>query len=192
MVALAVVLEHQLPVGLLLDGGGHGHLEVGHVVEAQVAVEDGLEVAHVRRILGEADEQVAAGLGQRDRGESVVLESKVLAHLGAGEQQASVQLVGPLMVGAHQLGQLALFGGAQARSAMAAGVVEGVNGVAIAAHDDHRIMADVEGDEVALGGNLAAHAGEDPLALEDGLHVELEQSFIVVERLRQREAEGVM
>ncbi|MCY1440049.1 hypothetical protein D9M71_563070 [compost metagenome] len=71
---------------------------------------------------------------------------------------------------------------------MAADVVEGVDLAFGAAQDDDRVVADLQGEEVALGGDLAGHAGDQPLLLEDLLHVDLEQALVAIERLRQREA----
>jgi hypothetical protein len=52
-------------------------------------------------------------------------------------------------------------------------------------HDD-RVVTHLQGQEVTLGRNLAGHACNQPLLLEDFLHVDLKQSFVVIERLRQR------
>ncbi|MCY1430890.1 hypothetical protein D9M71_468470 [compost metagenome] len=70
---------------------------------------------------------------------------------------------------------------------MAADVVEGVDLALGAAQDDDRVVADLHGEEVALGGDFAGHAGDQPFLQEDLLHVDLEQALVVVERLGQRE-----
>jgi len=57
---------------------------------------------------------------------------------------------------------------------------------AIGATNHHdRVVADLQGEEVTLGRNLAGHAGNQPFLVENLLHVDLEQPLIVVERLRQ-------
>ncbi|MCY1303048.1 hypothetical protein D9M70_527370 [compost metagenome] len=188
VVALAVVFQHQLPVGLLAQGGLHRDLGVLHVVRLHVVLERTQEVVDGRRVLGQRDEDVAAGGLHVHRLQAVVLHVEVVAHLGAGEQQAAVQLVGPLVVGADQLGDLALVAHAEARTAVAADVVEGVDLALGAAQDDDRVVADLHGEEVALGGDFAGHAGDQPFLQEDLLHVDLEQALVVVERLRQGEA----
>ncbi|MGY2963646.1 hypothetical protein ACVWZP_004595 [Pseudomonas sp. TE36184] len=53
-------------------------------------------------------------------------------------------------------------------------------------HDD-RVLAHLQGQEVALGGDLAGHAGDQPFFLEDLLHIDIKQPLIRVERLWQRE-----
>ena len=188
VVALAVVLDHQLPVGLLAHGALHRDLGVLHVVRLHVVSQGREELVDGRRIVRQADEDEAAGGLAVHRLEVVVGQLEAFTHLGAGEQQAAVQLVGPLVVGAHQFGDLALVADAQARTAMAADVVEGMDLTFGAADDDDRVVADLHGEEVALGRNLAGHAGDQPLLVEDLLHVDLEQAFVVVEGLRQREA----
>ncbi|MNZ27448.1 hypothetical protein D3C78_446670 [compost metagenome] len=188
VVALAVVLEHQLPVGFFHQGGLHRHLGVLHVVGLHVMGQGGEEVVDRRRVLGQRDEDIAAGGLHVDRLEAVLLHVEVGAHFGAGEQQAAIQFVGPLVVGADQLGDLALFADAQARATVAADVVEGMDLALGTTDDDDRVVADLQGQVVALGGDLAGHAGDQPLLVEDLLHVDLEQALVVIERLRQGEA----
>ena len=188
VVALAVVLDHQLPVGGFADGGLHRHLGVLHVVRLHVVLERRQEVVDGRRVLRQADEDVAAGGLHLDRLQAVLLHVEVGAHLGAGEQQAAIQLVGPLVVGADQLGHLAFLAHAQARAAVPADIVEGMHLAFGATDHQDRVLADLQGEEIALGGNLAGHAGDQPFLVEDLLHVDLEQALVAVEGLRQREA----
>ncbi|MNC39373.1 hypothetical protein D3C75_880280 [compost metagenome] len=90
------------------------------------------------------------------------------------------------MVRADQFGHLALVTDTQARTAVAADVVEGVHLTFGATHHDDRVLADLQGDVVALGRDLAGHAGDQPFFMEDLLHVDLEQTLVGVERLGQR------
>ncbi|MNZ62646.1 hypothetical protein D3C78_807740 [compost metagenome] len=187
VVALAVVFQHQLPVGLFHQGGLHRHLGVLHVVGFHVVGQGGEEVIDGWRVLGQADEDVATGGLHVHRLEPVLLHVEVGAHLGTGEQQAPVQLVGPLVVMADQLGDLALVAGAQAGTAMAADVVEGMHLAFGTAHHQDRVLADLQGDEVALGRDFAGHPGDQPFLLENFFHVDLEQALVAIERLWQRE-----
>jgi len=57
--------------------------------------------------------------------------------------------------------------------------------IGTAEHDD-RVLAHLQGQVVALGRDLAGHAGDQPLFLEDLLHVDIKQTLIGVERLGQR------
>ncbi|MNF58121.1 hypothetical protein D3C84_396690 [compost metagenome] len=186
VVALAVVLQDQLPVGLLHQGGLHRHLGVLHVVGLHVMGQGSEEVVNRRRSFGQGDEDVAACGFALHRLEAVVLHIEVGAHLGAGEQEAAVDLVGPLMVRANQLGHLALVAGTQTRTAVAADVVEGMYHTFGAANDNDRVIADLQGQVVALGRDLAGHAGDQPFLVEDFLHVDLEQALVAVKGLRQR------
>jgi hypothetical protein len=68
-----------------------------------------------------------------------------------------------------------------AEAAMAAGVVVGVNAAIGGAGDDERIAADLEGEEIAGARDLAIMAGEDPLAVEEMLEVELVERRAAVE-----------
>ncbi|MNL66183.1 hypothetical protein D3C87_1906060 [compost metagenome] len=61
-------------------------------------VERRQEVIDGRRVLRQADEDVAAGGLHVHRFEAVLVHVEVGAHFGAGEQQAAVEFVGPLVV----------------------------------------------------------------------------------------------
>ncbi|MCY1299033.1 hypothetical protein D9M70_485470 [compost metagenome] len=188
VVALAVVLDHQFPVGRFPDGGLHGHLGVLHVVRLHVMGQGGEEVVDGWRVFRQVDEDVAAGALHVHGLEAVFLHVEVGAHFGAGEQQAAVEFVGPLVVWADQFGDFALVADAQARATVAADVVKGVDLTLAATEDDDRVVSHLQGQVIALGGDLAGHAGDQPFLVEDLLHVDLEQALVVVERLRQGEA----
>ncbi|MCY1393611.1 hypothetical protein D9M71_85120 [compost metagenome] len=144
------------------------------------------EIIDGRWVLRQADENVTTG-GLHVHGlEAVLLHVEIGAHFGAGEQQAAVQFVGPLVVMADQLGHLALVAGAQTRTTVAAHVVEGMHLAFGTTDDDDRVLADLQSQEVALGRDFARHAGDQPFLLEDLLHVDIEQALVAVERLRQR------
>ena len=96
---------------------------------------------------------------------------EIVAHL-PGEQQAAIELIGPLVVGADELRRCALFGGANARAAMAAGIVESSDLSLAVAYDDDRIVANLNREVVARLGHLAIMADEQPVAIENVLHVE--------------------
>ncbi|WP_414709211.1 hypothetical protein [Pseudomonas viridiflava] len=54
-----------------------------------------------------------------------------------------------------------------------------------AAHDQNRILADLQRQVVALGRDFTGHPRNQPFLLENLLHIDFKQSFITVERLRQ-------
>ena len=70
-----------------------------------------------------------------------------------GGDQLAVEIVGPGVVGAlDRARRLARVLGAQAGAAMAADVVVDTDLAVVIADDDDRVRADVDGDEVAVGG----------------------------------------
>ena len=120
VVALAVVLQHQLPVGLLQHGALHRDLGVLHVVGLHVMGQTGEELVDRRRVVRQGDEDEAAGGLAVHRLEAVRLHVEVGAHLGAGEQQVALEVVSPLMIGTDQIRHLTSVFGAQARSPVTA------------------------------------------------------------------------
>ncbi len=67
------------------------------------------EVINGRRVFRQADEDVTASGFHIHRLQAVLLHVEVGAHFGAGEQQATVQLIRPLVVVADQFGDFAFF-----------------------------------------------------------------------------------
>ena len=186
VVALAVVFQHQFPIGFLHQGGLDRHLGVLHVVGFHVVVQRGEELVDGRWVLGQADKHVAAGGFNVHRFEAVLRHVETCTHFSAREQQSPVQFIGPLVVMAHQFGDFAFGRGAQPRAAMATYVMKRMHLPLCPANHDDRVVAHLQGHEVALGGYLAGHACNQPLLLEDFLQVDGEQPFVVVERLWQR------
>ena len=88
--------------------------------------------------------------------------SKV-GRLGLGEDQAAVGPVGPLVVGADDVADLAARLLEQPRAAVPADVVEGADLLVVVAQDDHRVRADVDGDVVAGFGDLRLGGAEQPV-----------------------------
>eukprot|EP01035_Chromulina_nebulosa_P008895 gene8896-biopygen7508 len=99
-----------------------------------------------------------------------------------------VELVGPLVIGADQLGGRAAILRADAVAAMAAGVVESADDLILAAHDDNRIITDLGGEVISGARDFAVMADEQPVAIPDLLHVELEIILIDIEGLLEAEA----
>ncbi len=73
---------------------------------------------------------------------------EIIAHL-TGEQQTAIELVGPLVVGAHELGGRSLVAGADARTTVAARVVERPDLSLTIADDYDRVVTDLHGEVVA-------------------------------------------
>ncbi len=114
-----------------------------------------------------------------DRLQAEVGLVEVLAHL-TGKDQRTIEIIGPLVIGTDELGGGAFVLGANAVAAVAAGVVESADDLILAAHDHDRIIADLNGEVVAGARDLAVVAHEQPVAIPDRLHVELEVILIDV------------
>jgi hypothetical protein len=152
VVALAVVVEEELPVGLDLVDRLVDRLQLLDPPVLELALERRQRLRERHRFGGETHEQEAPPLGEGRRLEAVVrlLEARNVLHVRRRLERA-VEAVGPGVVRALQAAlHLAVRLGAQAGAAMAAEVVVGVDlpgGVA----DHHDALAvDLE-EEVAAG-----------------------------------------
>src|SRR5580658_66406 len=117
VVALAIVFPHQLPVAFLDNGRLEGHPRVGQAMRGEVRLELSTGRSEVGRLGAQADEY-APGHALTVHGlETELRPIKSGAHLSRGKQ-TSVELVGPLMVGANQLWCGAARFGAEPRPAV--------------------------------------------------------------------------
>ena len=105
-----------------------------------------------------------------------------------GANQAAVQIVGPLMIGADEPLRRTPGRRANTRTAVPAGIVEGADRPVAAAHDDDRIVADLHGEVVARRRNLAIMAGEQPVAVEDRFEIEAVKPGVGIEFLVEAHA----
>ena len=185
MIALAVVLHHELPVAPLDDGALMRDLQVRHAVRrGEPPGRLGLGVEG-RRVLPETDEHQPARLAAMHRLEPVLGRVEIRPHV-ARPQQPPVELVGPLMIRTDQLRRRPLRALADARAAVPARIVERPDHRVGAAHDDDRIGADLHRHVIAGLRDLAGRDREDPVAEPDPPHLDLEQLRVVVERAGQR------
>ncbi len=187
VVALAVVLPDELPVPFLDDGALMRDLRLAQPVRQQIGLDHRAHRREIGRLACQADENIAADGFAGDRLQTELALVEALGHL-AREQQPAVEFVGPLVIGADKLGGGALVGVADATAAMPAGIVEGVDLALLVAHQHDGIIADLHGHEAAGLWQLALMAGEQPVAIPDQLHVELEVVGVGVEGLLEREA----
>lgn len=191
VIALAVVLDHELPVRLFNDRGLVGNLGAIGCVRCEIGRDRRLEAGQRRRLIAQTDIDQPRHHLDMDRGQMRAGRIEIGRHL-PGVDQPSVQLVDPLMVRTDEPLRLAFVLQAQFRAAMPAGVVERPNlAVAVAQHD-HRVRADIEGDIIAGLPDLGRVAGEDPIRLEDGLDVRLMQFRCEVELAREAVARSVL
>ena len=167
-----------------------GHHRVGQVVRGEVGRHRGAERVPVRRVAADADEDVAAhaaavhGLQPELR-----LVDLALHVTGAGER--AVEVVGPLVIRAHEALRAAVVRRADARAPVAAGIVEGADRAVVAPYDHDRVLADLQREELPGLLDLAIVAGEQPVAMMDVLEVEPEEGGVAVEVARQRIARAV-
>lgn len=118
------------------------------------------------------------------RHQTVVIAVELCPHVG-GEQQFAVQIECPAVIGADQLRALAFGGGADAGAAVAAGVVEGADSAAVVAHDNDRIVANLQGDVFAGVADLETVARKDPGSMPDLLQILLVDVRVVVQLVAQ-------
>ena len=107
-------------------------------------------------------------------------------------QQLAVQSVRPGVIRAGETCEVSLGLGADERAAMPAGIVEGVDGVLIAAHDDDGFLADLVQKIVSLAPHAIDVSGHDPFACDDFAKVRGEHIGIAVKTLLQAVARAVV
>src|SRR5208282_3889704 len=169
--ALAIVLPDELPVAVLDDGALESDLRVRKLVWRQIAFDLGLERLEAWRDRCDAHKNVSADALAMDGLEPKLRFVEPAVHL-AGADQASVQIVGPLMIGADEPLRCALFCGANSRAAMPARIVERVDRPVAPPQDDDRIVANLHREIVARSRDLAVMAGKHPVPGEDRLEIE--------------------
>ncbi|MCY1539895.1 hypothetical protein D9M68_755050 [compost metagenome] len=93
-------------------------------------------------------------------------------------QQLAGVVEGPAMEGAGIGRAVTALVAAQLGATVAAGIEEGIELTVFVARDEDRLAPHVEGDVVVLLGNLALVGEIDPVAFEDVLHFQFEQTRI--------------
>ena len=185
VIALAVVLPHELPVALLDDGALVRDLRVGQVVRREIAGRLLGKGVEGRGVVREADVDEAGDLPAVDRLQAVAGEVEVGAHVPR-PQQPAVELVRPLVIGADDLRVRSLRRTAEGRAAMPARVVKRPHDAVAAAHDHDRIEADLVDDVAAGLRELAGGHGEQPAPVPDPLEIELEDVGVRVKCTGER------
>ena len=146
-------------------------LRVRKLVWRQIAFDLGPERLEAWRDRCDAHKNVSADALAMDGLEPKLRFVEPAVHL-AGADQASVQIVGPLMIGADEPLRCALFCGANSRAAMPARIVERVDRPVTPPQDDDRIVANLHREIVARSRDLAVMAGKHPVPGEDRLEIE--------------------
>src|SRR5262249_55315688 len=154
---LAIVLPYELPVTLLDDGALEGDLGLADAMRRHIGLDRGADRGEIRSVLREADEDIAADALAMNRLQGELALVEILCHL-PGEKQRAVELVGPLVIGADELGRGAALGRADARAAVATAIVEGADDLIATADDNHGIIADLDSKIIARTRHFAIMA----------------------------------
>ena len=171
VIALAVVLPDELPVRLFDDGGLERHLALVQVVRQEIRLDVSADRLEIRRDLGEAHTDVAADARAVHDMQSVLRAVESLTHV-ARREQASVEVICPLMVRTHQPRRRATLRRADPRAPMAARIVKGVQlAVAVADHH-HGILSDLHRQIIARIRHFTIVADEQPIAVPDHLEID--------------------
>ena len=175
VVALEVVLDHDLPVGGLAAAAALGaeHLELWDPVALEALGEPPRELGQRLRLGVEVDEH-EAGQGLDPRGHQAQLrlvELGVVAMLGHAHQPPVGGVVGPAVVAAADRALALAVAGQQLGASVAADVAVGAKLAVLGADDQHGLIAGAGGD-VGVGlGQLADVARVLPAAGEDRVHL---------------------
>ena len=164
VVALPVVLHHQLPVRGLDQVDLRSDLGAAQLVGLHVRRHRGGHLVEVvRGVVGQADEEQSIDDAEVDRpqAEAALVEARRLV---AGVQQGPVGGVRPLVVAAHDVADRPRAIGEEARAPVAAHVVQRTNVLVVVAQHDHRVGADVDRDEVTGFAHLGLGPDEEPRA----------------------------
>ncbi|MCY1429452.1 hypothetical protein D9M71_453700 [compost metagenome] len=84
----------------------------------------------------------------------------------------------PAVKGAGVGGAVAALVPAEHRTAVAAGIEEGIELTVLVARDENRLAPHGQGEEVILLGDLAFVGQVDPVALEDMFHLQVKQAWV--------------
>ena len=176
VIALAVVLPDQLPVRVLDDGGLERHFALLQIMRQEIRLDVAADRLEIRRDLGEAHQDVAADARAMHRMQSVLRAVESRAHV-ARREQASVEMISPLMVRAHEPRRRAALRRADSRAAMPARVVKGVQLAVAVAHHHHGILADLHRQIIPGIRHFAVMADEQPVPVPD--HLEIDPVFLL-------------
>ncbi len=105
-----------------------------------------------------------------------------------GTNQPPVRVVAPLVIGTDEALRRPVRRVAHLEAAMPAGVVVRVDAPVGGARHDQRILPDLQREIIAGLGDLAVVPGEDPLAVEEVIEVELIERLVPVEIAGKRVA----
>ena len=179
MIRVFQVFEHQFPVRI--DALAHvaEHFQLAAVeyaieITEHVGAEIFLERLH-RLIEGGEDHAVAFMHLELLR--AVLFEFEVRTHAALAlvapperhAAQIALEVVGPLMIGAHEAVGVAVIVLDEGRRAVGATVDEHVGRAVLAARDHHRLVADVGANEIAGVRNLGAQRDIVPVRAAENL-----------------------
>ncbi|MNR10141.1 hypothetical protein D3C85_1263760 [compost metagenome] len=166
VVALAVVLEDQLPVTPLDQVGLERHLAIIQVVRADEGGNRIAERFEIRRLVGHANVDVAVHHFAMSRLEAIVGNVEIRPHV-TGEEQFAVQVENPFVVGADQLGDFSAVFAANLGAPVPAGIVERPHLAVAATHHRNRVVANLQCQVLAGLLEFEGMSGKDPFLVPD-------------------------
>src|ERR1700722_17973658 len=138
------------------------------------------------------DENVAVPIARVQLVERVILTPEDHGIHMRRAQQASVQPIGPAMVGTlNASSEIALRAGAQARAAVAADIIKSLNAAGIVSHYDDAFAGDLAEKVIAGVGNGIRAARADPIFEKELFHLVTEERVVGVVARRQCFGDGV-
>ncbi|MNP39119.1 hypothetical protein D3C76_1326780 [compost metagenome] len=121
VIALSAIFHYQLPVGMFGKHCAVSDLGIFQVVGRQHRLDLSAEFVKAWNILRQGNEDHTGDYLAVHRPQAMAVRVEVGRHV-PGEDQVAGQVVGPLMVGAHQAACRTLFAGAEQGSPVPAGV----------------------------------------------------------------------
>ena len=184
VIAFAIVLHHQFPVGVFDIVVLHGDLETVEIVDADLIGDVGFHPVDRWRSVAHADEDQPTDILERDRSETVVRLVEILRH-AARREQIAVQTIGPLVIGTHQARGAATLIETDFGTPVTAAVPERAHFLVAPAHDDDRIAGQFEHEIVARILHMRDGARIEPDRLQHHLRIEVKCRFADIELTRQ-------
>lgn len=188
MVAVGAVLGGEFPVALVDVRAG-----TAQYLQAFWGLVDD-HVDDLRRLAEVLDQRLDVGIQAAEQEATVRLETGDLGQVVGAVAVEAVGVAGiarvfdleqlatvvesPAVERAGVAGTVAALVPAEHGAAVAAGIEEGIELPVLVARDEDRLAPHGQGEEVVLFGDLAFMGQVDPVALEDVLHLQVEQARV--------------
>ena len=161
MIAFAIILHHQFPIGVFDIIILHRDLETFEIIYRNLLSDIRLHTLNWRRRIGHTDEDQPTDIFQRNGVQAMVALGKIRFHATRSEK-LSVQTIGPLMIGTCQPRRAAFLFQADFRAAVAATIPKCPHLIIAPAHNDDRIIGQFEHEKIARIFHMCNGAGIEP------------------------------